>query len=234
MQTGEELNKSKAAIAECIRNEGITSIKANLESLTNRLVTGLLFVLLTVQTLSFHSQEHHRIVLPDPIPAAYLGLGAGINNYSGLIGIGLEMPIFPPFTIFGQAGIGTWGTKVGGGLRYYQHPDLYGSAWALGYSRASGLTDFEVELEIENPKMNTNVLLDLEKVGTLNFDYSYNLKIGRKSKISFHVGYAFALNNGDNYVLKTSGVQLSSTSKQTLKIMQPGGLLLGLALMFGM
>jgi hypothetical protein len=234
MQTGKELKKSKPAFGKIITNACLSSNITNFKILRNMLVAGFLFVLLTVQTLRLHSQEQHRVLLPDPIPAAYLGLGAGINNYSGLIGIGLEMPIFPPFTIFGQAGIGTWGTKVGGGLRYYQHPDLYGSAWALGYSRASGLTDFVVELEIENPKMNTNVLLDLEKVGTLNFDYSYNLKIGRKSKFSFHVGYAFALNNGDNYVLKTSGVQLSSTSKQTLKIMQPGGLLLGLALMFGM
>jgi hypothetical protein len=234
MQTGKELKNSKSALAKGLTNAFITSIKTSLKSLRNELVYGLVFVLLALQTNPLHSQEQHRVVLPDPIPSAYLGLGMGINNYSGLIGIGLEMPIMPPFTIFGQAGIGTWGTKIGGGLRYYQNPGLYGSAWAIGYSRASGLTDFEVELEIENPKRNSTVLLDLERVGTINFDYSYNLKIGSKSKFSFHVGYAFALNNEDNYVLKTSGVQLSTTSKQTLKMMQPGGLLLGLALMFGM
>lgn len=191
----------------------------------------MLFIFSAVHILT--AQEQYRIILPEPIPSVYIGIASGINNYSGLIGIGLEAPVSPPISLFGQAGLGTWGTKVGGGLRYYQNPNLYGSAWSVGYSQASGLTDFEVEMEIENPKRNETVLLDLEKVGTLNLEYSYNIRVGTKSKISLHLGYAFPLSKGDNYILKTPGVQLSTTSKQSLKMLQPGGLLVGLALMLG-
>jgi hypothetical protein len=196
--------------------------------------TATLFLFLAAHIVSAQSaKEEYMILLPEPIPSVYLGIASGINNYSGLIGIALEAPISPPISLFGQAGIGTWGTKIGGGFRYYQNPDLYGSAWSLGYSSASGLADFEIEMEVENPKRNQMVLLDLERVGTLNLEYSYNIRLGTKSKFSLHLGYAFPLNKGDNYKLKSSGVQLSTTSKQSLAFLQPGGLLIGLALMLG-
>ncbi|MBE0663888.1 MAG: hypothetical protein IH597_15635 [Bacteroidales bacterium] len=208
-------------------------VSKNLKGLRNAFTVCIASLMLIVAAQIVSAQEVYRILLPDPIPSVYLGIASGINNYSGLIGIAIEAPISPPISLFGQAGIGTWGTKIGGGFRYYQNPDLYGSAWSIGYASASGLTDFEVEMEVENPKRNEMVLLDLEKVSTLNLDYSYNIRIGTKSKISLHLGYAYPLNKGDNYKLKTSGVQLSTTSKQSLKLIQPGGLLVGLALMLG-
>lgn len=185
-------------------------------------------------TMPLQAQDRIHVIQPEPIPSVYLGFGGGINHYTGLIGLGAEIPVFSSFSLFANAGIGSWGTKAGGGLRYYFHPNLYGSALAFGYSQASGLKDFEIELEVDNPRRDMNVLLDLEPVGCVNIDYSYNLKMGRKSKVSFHAGFSVPLGEGDNYKVKTHGVQLSSNSKETLEFIQPGGLLLGINLMFGL
>lgn len=192
------------------------------------------FIIFFLASGTLVAQERIKVIQSEPLPSLLLGFGTGINHYTGLFGLGIEAPIFSSFSLFANAGIGSWGTKFGGGLRYYRHPDLYGSAFALGYSQSSGLKDFEYELEVENPKRDMDVLLDLEPVGCLAFDYSYNLKMGHKSKISLHAGYALDLGEGDKYVLRTPGVELSSNSKDLLWLIQPGGLLLGINLMFGL
>ena len=218
-------------------NIGIQRVRYCAKPVNTRCFSLILFICMIWVVLTIHptlafSQQQHSIVL-EPVPSVFLGFSSGINNYSGLAGVGMEAPLMSSVSLFGQAGLGTWGTKLGAGLRYYPDQIPFGSAWGIGYSVASGLENFETELEVDNPARTQLVLLDLDRVATLNIDYSYNLRLGRMNKISFHAGYSIRLGGNEHYTVKTSGVVLSSTSVQVMRMLQPGGLLLGLSLMIG-
>jgi hypothetical protein len=51
----------------------------------------------------------------------YLMLGTGLNSYHGIVGIGIEQRITDVVGVRAMAGIGSWGTKIGGGLIFRKH-----------------------------------------------------------------------------------------------------------------
>ncbi|NJO88422.1 MAG: hypothetical protein HC831_05230 [Chloroflexia bacterium] len=161
--------------------------------------------------------------------APYLGLGLGINDYG--LGVGLEIPLNHKLNTYGNIGVGGWGYKMGVGLSYFPRQAPFGGSFNIGYSHALGFKDFETELEVASSNTTQKVLLDLEPVGTINLFYTYSWTLGRTGKFSLSGGYAIPLEE-DAYEVKTQNVKLSSTSKQVLEIMQPGGFILGLKFMF--
>jgi hypothetical protein len=189
------------------------------------LLAGALFCIQSMNPL--HGQEYSDV----RVPSVYLGPGFEVNNYG--FGLGLEIPVSGKMSLTGNAGIGGWGTKIGGTINYY-FVDVTGkSELSLGYSRASGLKDFSTDLYVEPNETKQTVKLDLNVVQTINLMYTYNLRIGRSVKVGFTGGYAISLTNTP-YTLKTQGVTLTSTSEQVLKIMQPGGVIVGIKFMFGL
>jgi hypothetical protein len=159
----------------------------------------------------------------------FLGAGLGVNDYG--LGLNLEVPLTSNFSINGNAGLGGWGFKLGGSLNYYPFNVNRGNEFSIGYSSASGLQDFTTQLPVEPNGEESNVNLDLNMVGTVNLMYTYNLQVGRSGKIAFTGGYAICLTK-EPYVVN-SPVTLTSTSMQVLKIMQPGGLIIGIKFMIG-
>ena len=85
----------------------------------------------------------------DTVPRFYMGLGTGVNNYVGLIGIGAELRVADPLLVRAGIGIGTWGTKITIGLRYEMH---HTSGWVFGlsYSSCSGLSNFKTNLTVDS------------------------------------------------------------------------------------
>ena len=45
----------------------------------------------------------------------YLALCSGIDNYTGLLGLGGQIPVQDKFVLRGGAGIGAWGGKLSAG-----------------------------------------------------------------------------------------------------------------------
>jgi hypothetical protein len=194
-------------------------------------VTIMMFFLLVSFAGQAHAQSMATTENIDFRRNAYLGLGTGINSYTGLFGLRLEVPITDRFHIFGSAGLGSWGYKVGAGISYNLRKSLYGPALSIGYSSATGLADFETSLETTTDKMEI-VTLDLKKVGNMLIMYSYQWKVGKANKISLGAGYAASLTT-DTYEV-TSNHTLSSTSRQMMQIMAPGGLVVSFAFVFGL
>ncbi len=159
----------------------------------------------------------------------YIGLGLGINDYG--LGVGLELPLHNKLNAYGNIGVGAWGYKLGVGISYFPRMAPFGSSFNLGYSHALGLKDVETELEVGSTNTTQKVLLDLKPVGTINLFYTYSWTLGRAGKFSLSGGYAVPLEE-DAYEVKTQNVELSTTSKQVLQIMQPGGFIFGLKFMF--
>ena len=192
------------------------------------LLLGFFIIILPQRIMAQLTNENPEMVAT---PSTLVGFGFGINDYG--LGGGVELPIAKKITLYGNIGIGGWGWKVGGGLSFYPQQMLYKSSISLGYSVAMGGKGLEEELEVEPSGQSQKVVLDLNKVGTVNLIYSYNIKIGRYSKFVVSTGYAIPVTS-NAYEVKSPGVTLTESSKQIISVMQPGGLIFGLKFMFGM
>lgn len=163
----------------------------------------------------------------------FLGLGTGINNNCGLLGIGLEQFVTEKISLFGAAGVGSWGGKVTGGARFYLEGKT-GSAFGVSYSAATGGKDAEVEIEamVNNTKQKVKEKFDFKQVSVINLTWLKYWQVGDKSRFNLELGYSINLSGENNYTSKT-GLQLTDQSKAVMNFLQPGGLVIGLGFSFG-
>jgi hypothetical protein len=108
---------------------------------------------------------------------------------------------------------------------------MQGSEFSIGYTRASGLKNFEAGLRVEPSGTEQTVNIDLEMVWTINLSYTYNVKVGRNCKLGISTGYAVSMTKKAYHV--NSPVTITEESRMLLKIMQPGGIIFGAKFMFG-
>ena len=166
----------------------------------------------------------------DSLPKFYLGIGTGMNSYTGLIGFSGNLRIYDRLFIQGGLGIGSWGGKMTIGLRYdlsYQKGWSYG----IGFSSCSGLTDFKTELELASGEKQ-KVTMDCLQAYTINLKATHNWKLGKKNTFYLEGGYAIPLQSSP-WRIKDGSV-LSSTSIAVMKMIAPGGLLIGLGFTFAL
>ncbi len=167
-------------------------------------------------------------------PYFYLGPGMGINNYSGLIGAVFEVPIVPHFSAFVVGGLGGWGYKAGGGIMFYfREKEYLGSELGLGITNAFGLDNFETQLYLEGKEGLQPVTLNLHNAPTLNLTYQYHIRMGRTSKFVIGTGYAFEMVDSPYTLVEPETEQISDASELTMKMLQPGGLIISLTFQFG-
>jgi len=192
------------------------------------LVFSLLFV--CNQLISSQQFKPHKT----PTINAFWGLGVGVNDYG--IGIGTEVKSHNNLWVYGNAGLSTWGYRLTGGISFYPNTNGYKSSFSLGYSYASGISNFEPTLEVNkyyyssHPEyIEREVLLDLHPVSTLNLIYAYNLKVGRKSKFVFSGGYSLCLT--EELYKNNSNYTLSEKSEDFIDLMAPGGIIIGVKFM---
>lgn len=167
-----------------------------------------------------------------PPAKAYLGLSTGINNMAGFLAIQLDAVVNENISIGGAYGLSTWGSKWAINLKYYPK-GFYGFTIKGGYSRNSGLENFETEMELQNGSTEY-VVMDLNPVGNVFFTLGYTWKLGKRNKFYLEGGYALPLETEDYYTLHDDQVILSSTSEQVLKILRPGGVIFSLGFNFGL
>ncbi|MBK6263691.1 hypothetical protein JKA74_01485 [Marivirga sp. S37H4] len=166
---------------------------------------------------------------PDHRPQFYLGIGTGINTYTGLAGISANYILDKRLFLQGGLGLSTWGIRTSIGLRYdrsYRHGVTYG----VNLTRSSGIDDIDVEFDSGNGSPNT-VNMRLESVSTLNFKVGYNWWFGKYNTFNLTLGYALALKDQPWEV--KDGSTLSQIDQQVLQILSPGGIILGMGLSFG-
>jgi hypothetical protein len=206
-----------------------SSMKTTMKSLKVIIfITGFLLFIKPADLLL--GQQYLQRPVESGYSSVYLGLGLSVNDYG--LGIGMEVPLTGKISINGNLGLGGWGLKAGGSLNFYTKQISNKSEFSIGYSYASGLKDFNYELWVEPNETQKMINLDLNAVSTINFVYTYNLKIGSFCKAGFSAGYAVPI-TATPYKVKTQGVILSSTSEQIMDIMAPGGLIVGIRFMFG-
>jgi hypothetical protein len=170
-----------------------------------------------------------------PDKATYLGFGSGLNNSCGLIGLNLEQFVAGRISVFGAAGIGSWGFKTAIGGRYYLDSKT-GKAIGVSFSNASGLTDFEpgnVKILENGQEVDSKGKFNLLPVQQINITWIRMWQAGKTNRIGIELGYSINL-SGKDKVTGPDVPKLTDESKEAFNIVQPGGLIIGLTFNFGL
>ncbi len=157
----------------------------------------------------------------------YFGISTGVNNIASMFGLTLEVPFSQNVSGKLGLGLGGWGAVIGVAGKYYKR---YPESWSfgVGYSTASGYKDILLTL-----KNNTTT----EEV-RMNADRAHNIDlVAGKSwgsdwiKFNLELGYSIQVSGG-TYSPVDKKVILSETTTSVMKLLSPGGIIIGLGLTF--
>jgi hypothetical protein len=160
---------------------------------------------------------------------SYLGLGSGMNNISSAFGLTFEQPFSKNVSAKIGAGVGLWGYKFGFSGRFYRE---YAKSWAfgVGYSTASGVGEFETELETTTSGAGNTEIVKMKLGRAHAIDLTASRGWGNKVKFNLELGYSVAVNSTPFTV--TNNKQLTDIGQTVLKWFAPGGLIVGIGVSF--
>lgn len=165
----------------------------------------------------------------DKLPVFYIGLNSGLNSYSGIFGVGANVRLIDNAFVEGGAGIGSWGYKFSGGIRYdFRARNTFGIG--VNYTTATGLRDMELDMELYDGSTR-KVVLDLYSNSTVDIKGRFSINAGQIHKFYVELGYAIPVKD-NNWGIK-NGAIISSTSRDALEFIAPGGFIAGIGFMFG-
>ncbi|MBN9485023.1 MAG: hypothetical protein BGO70_05120 [Bacteroidetes bacterium 43-93] len=164
-------------------------------------------------------------------PKLYIGISTGIENPSGLIGFNVDVPVTQNFSLGAGVGLSSWGYKAYGEGRFYFGECNRGWALGTGVTYNTGLTNFTTTLP--TTAGDQDVALDLNP-RTNVFLAGYRFwNLGHNGhRIYLALGYSIRLDE-DNYSIRNPYVQLTSDGQQAMKILAPGGFMLGFGFSWG-
>ncbi|HWY38195.1 MAG TPA: hypothetical protein VNY73_06520 [Bacteroidia bacterium] len=192
--------------------------------------TFLLFLLFL--TFAIKAQERAKSPANDTLPVFFIGGGTGINNACGLLGIYTSFRASDNLYLRAGFGFGSWGRKFTGGFKY-ELKALNSWAFGLSYSSCSGKNNYKANLEVQDSVVKVKqVTLDLFRTSTINLTVSYKWVFQHKNIFFVDMGYSIPVEY-EPYLVKDGSV-LTRGGKTTLRNLQPGGVILGLGLLFGL
>ncbi|MDP2336041.1 MAG: hypothetical protein Q8N05_06255 [Bacteroidota bacterium] len=165
---------------------------------------------------------------PEQSHPFYLGMGTGIDNFTGFIGVSGTLRVYDKLSVRGGYGVGGWGLKSSIGLKY-DLKEVGGWSYCLGYSYSSGLENLKQSFELESGD-EKDIAIDYLSCQTINLAVDRNWRIGKANLFYLELGYSVPLQS--NRWRVTDGSALSGTSKTILNSLQPGGLILGAGFAF--
>lgn len=161
--------------------------------------------------------------------SVYIGIGTGIESFSGLIGVTADFKAKENLFVRFGAGVGGWGGKLSVGIRGEKKA---GNSIGYGayFSYASGLSSFTTNLETTTG--NKDVKMKLLPAMTITPEFCYKWLFGKGHKFFISAGYSVPLQSNRYEIL--DGSQLSDNGKAVMKIVTPGGVSLGLGFQFAL
>ncbi len=161
----------------------------------------------------------------------YITLGTGINSNYGMAGVGVDIKMLDKLQVGLSGGIGSWGFKTAGELRYFYSGCMQqGSALTAGLAYATGLPEMEIEMELSNEETKT-VKLELNAQTNLQLAWYRAFKVQQNHRFFIQAGYSFPISGISYRVI--SGETLSDVSKTTVRMMAPGGIIVAVGFGFG-
>ena len=163
-------------------------------------------------------------------PKLYIGISSGIENPGGLVGFNVDVPVTQKFSLSGNAGLSSWGYKVGGEGRFY-----FGDcnrSWALGagVTYNTGLNDYSTVLPTTYG--DATVLMNLNPKTNVFFAVHKFFNLGRSGhRFNIMAGYSMRLDD-DNYAI-LNNYELTTQGEDVMRVLAPGGLMIGFGFSFG-
>lgn len=176
-------------------------------------------------------EKFNPFIKPEMItPQAFIGFSSGIDNIVGILGTQLDIVLFRKLTLGGGVGLSSWGYKYAVDLQFFPK-GLYKFFVKTGYSKNSGIENFQTDLELETGETES-VIMDLKPVGNIFLSGGYAFKVGKRNRFYIETGYAFPLVTDDYYELYDDSQHLSENSKNVMQILRPGGLVIAVGMNF--
>jgi len=188
----------------------------------------IIIFLLFLVSLNSNAQQITKL---DSIPNFYLGIGTGWNSFSGIFGVIANLKLNENIYAKGALGICSWGAKYSIGLKY--EPNIKGGlGYNASFSHYNGAKDVKITLDNNGDKQ--KVRMDLNSTNTIDLNLSYSWAFGKtKSKILYlDLGYSILLDSSPWKVV--DGTELTEKSKDVIKILEPGGIIVGVGFIFGL
>ncbi|MEQ8469911.1 MAG: hypothetical protein RIC35_01930 [Marinoscillum sp.] len=164
-------------------------------------------------------------------PDLYLDLSSGIDNHTGILGIGAMFPFNKKMALRAGAGIGAWGGKLSAGIKF-EDRETNGWGFGLSYSHCPGLEDMDITFTDASGGSRV-VNLDLLQVGSINFTINRNWVFRNKNIFFLETGYAAQTGRKDCYQVN-DGSTLTPEEDLLMQILRPGGLILALGIRIGL
>jgi len=195
-------------------------------------LTTLSLALMIIQGVSMNAQTAAtNASTASDCETTFITLGTGINSNYGIVGLGADFKLLEKVQVGLSGGLGSWGFKTAGEFRYFYSGCMQqGSAFTAGVAYASGLPEMQTDLELSNAETKT-VKLKLGAQTNMQLSWYRAFKIMDHHRFFVQVGYSFPI-TGISYSV-TSGETLSDTSKSTMKMMAPGGIIVATGFGFG-
>lgn len=186
----------------------------------------LFCLIVTLSLSSFNAKAQYADYFID-YPKQYVGIGTGVESISGILGVSFEHILLDENkTIMATAGIGLWGYKLSGTIRYYRKK-MRGLAIDGGMSFATGIKNIEYELLTDMPGGYQLIRINQLTATTINFGVSYYWMLKNTNRISVRFGYGIQTKE-KRYEIINRKVVLSEEAEYFLYILQPGGFSAGL------
>lgn len=190
-----------------------------------------LFVIVLLNKAMAQSKNDYGTLAKNP--TFYIGVGSGLNNNCGLVGIKLGVRLSDKLLLDASAGVGSWGNKVGLGLVFNA---INTNAWCpvISISRATGIDEIPLDMEVQNMYGTGTAKVNMKYNPATLFNISVQRQWIRKkgNRLVFEMGYSILI-DGAGYELLDNRYTLTSRSKSVLNVLKPGGLMLGFSYNFG-
>ncbi len=169
---------------------------------------------------------------------SFLEFELGWNGYAGL-GLRYDYLLFKNLSLNGAAGLGRWGLRASGALRYYlEYP--YGLAFSLGAAYNTGGYG-KLKLETQDTSganiYKENVKIDYKSVPCINGSILYSYQVNGSDRIYVETGYSYALKKKKYNYNTESGRELTPDGEKVLKtnmdVNAPGGVMISVGYAIG-
>ncbi len=168
-----------------------------------------------------------------PCSNGYLGISTGINNNNGLLGVNLDVPVAKQFSISAGAGLSSWGGKLYAEGRFYFKDNCHrGWAIGLGVTHNTGVDNVPVTISEPNRAGYTEVF-NLKNKTNVPLSAYYFFSLGKRHVNRFHLQFGYSISVTDTEYSIQSGAAVSRDTDNAIKLISPGGIILGLGFSFG-
>lgn len=167
-----------------------------------------------------------------PCRKLYLDMSTGLNNNAGMLGLGLDAQVADKFTLNGGVGLlSTWGYKAYFGGKLFFNDCHKGWALGAGMTYSTGISEMTLNVETVSYGKQ-DVMFDLRPQPNVYASAFKYWSVGRKQN-RFYLQLGLSLPTNHEKFRQLNGPEITTTSASAIKLLAPGGIIVGTGFSIG-